>query len=199
MLADWRRVTAPALEPVTLDEAKTHLRVEHTAEDALIAALIAVARERLEETTGRALITQGWQLRLPGWPADGLIRLPRPPALAVSSIAYQDVDGATQTLSASAYDVVTAAEPGCVVLTPTASWPGASLWPGLPITVAYTCGYGATLASVPAPLRQAMLLLIGHLYAHREAVIVGTISSVLPMTVEYLLGPYRMLLGQEYP
>lgn len=198
MRPDWRRVTAPSKEPVSLEEAKEHLRVDHSAEDMLIAALITTAREQLEELTGRAFITQGWQLALPWWPAASVIRLPRPPALAVSAITYVDEDGAAHTMSSSDYSVVTTVEPGCVVLTPDGDWPSATLYTGLPITVAYTCGYGTTPGNVPAPLRAAMLLTIGHLYTHREAVVTGTISSVLPMTVDYLIAPYR-LNREEYP
>jgi uncharacterized phiE125 gp8 family phage protein len=62
------------------------------------------------------------------------------------------------------------------------------------VAVEYTAGYGDTAADVPAPLRQAMLLMIGHWYEHREAVITGSISTGLPLAARALLAPYRVML-----
>ena len=63
-------ITPPAVEPVTLADAKAHLKVDTTDDDALITALITAARARAEWHTGRALITQSWTLWLDAWPAE---------------------------------------------------------------------------------------------------------------------------------
>src|SRR5690554_6904374 len=117
------RVTQPAEEPVTLVEAKTHLRVDATDEDALISSLIASAREHVEAFQLRALVTQTWRLSLDRFPRGRVIRLPRPPLQSVTSITYTDPGGAQQTLSNTLYDVDTDSEPGRIVLKDDADWP----------------------------------------------------------------------------
>src|SRR5690606_23947827 len=89
-----RRTTDPASEPLTLEEAKAHLKVEVAADDAYITALITAARMTLEEWTGRAFIEQVWEARLDAFPCgDAPIVLPRPPLIAVSLISYIDPNG----------------------------------------------------------------------------------------------------------
>lgn len=197
MNAQWRVTGAPAVEPVTLDEAKQHLRVDASDEDALIAALISAARIRLEEHCERAFITQTWRLSLSGWPVSGEIVLPRPALLTVTGITYVDSANVTTTYDAANYAVVTDAEPGIVMLKSGCSWPSAELMVGLPVRVAYTCGYGSIAANVPGPIRAAMLLLVGHLYENRESVTAQNLQ-VLPQGVEWLVEPYRITYLQEY-
>lgn len=199
MESSWRRTVEPVNEPVTTAQAKAHLRVEHSADDDLIDALVMAARQRLEEETGRAWITQTWQLTLLNPPAGRAIRLPRPPLISVTSVTYRDADGDTQTLAGSDYQVVTQVSPGLVWLSVNSGWPSGpndgtlGLW-----TVTYTAGWGATAATVPGPLVQALLLLVGHLYENREAVVVGSNAIKLPMAVDWLVMPFR-LARQEYP
>jgi len=69
-------ISPPAVEPVTLDEAKAHLKVDTTDDDALIATLISAARAKAEWHTGRAFVTQGWTLWLDRWPAADCQYLP---------------------------------------------------------------------------------------------------------------------------
>ncbi len=197
--ASWQLVTGPTVEPLTTAEAKSHLRVDVTDDDTLIDALVKAARQRLEEETSRAFITQTWRLNLSSWPCHGIIRLPRPPLATVVSVIYTDVDGVARTWAATNYHTLLTMEPGAIVLPPLGGWPGESLYTGLPIAVQYTCGYGATAASVPEPLRVALRMLLGHWYENREAVAVAAMQVLkLPMSVEWLLDPYRMPL-QEYP
>src|SRR3954462_13141 len=104
-------VPAPATEPLTLAEAKLHLREnDTTSQDGLIADLARAARQFVENETGRSLITQQWRLTLARFPAFGeCIRLGRPPLISVESLKYYDSSGALQTLSPSAYYVDTSA------------------------------------------------------------------------------------------
>lgn len=182
-------ITAPAAEPLSLVEAKSHLRADGTDEDALISSLIAAAREQVQTVTRRALVTQTWSLKLDSFPA--LIEVPRPPLITVASITYVDVGGDTQTLAASRYTVDADSEPGRIVPVYGDAWPATRSVPNA-VTVQFDAGYGAA-ADVPQPIKQAMLLLIGHWYEHREAVNVGNITNVMPMAVESLLFPYRVL------
>lgn len=185
-------VTPPASEPLTLAEVKAHLRVKHASEDALITALIATARQHLEGLAahdgilGRALITQTVKLTLDAFPACGLIDLPRPPLLAVTAITYLDPDAAEQALATSVYAVDTAGLVGRVRRRAGQSWPETLADLGA-VAITYTAGYGVA-AAVPQPIKQAMLLLIGHWYMSRTPVGVTAES----FAVEALLAPYRV-------
>ena len=186
-----KRTSAPAVEPVSVAEARAHLRVDSTAEDALIAGLISAAREWVEQSTRRSLITQTWRLRLEELDDDECIELPRPPLQSVSSFVYVDSAGNSQTWASSNYLVSTDCEPGELSVVFGEVWPPIREQEDA-VTITYVAGYGATGASVPAPLKTAILLLVGHWYANRETVNIGNIMSVLPFTVESLISPYRV-------
>lgn len=189
--AGWALITQAAQEPLSVEEAKEHLRVEVDAEDALIADYIAAARAWAEEYTGRALVTQTWQAHFAGWPADGVLELPKPPLQSVTWVKYTTDDGVTRTLGTSVYRVVTGREPGSVVLAPDQGWPSETLDAGLPVAVEFVCGYGAADA-VPAGIRQALRWLVGHMTENREAVTMGTTSPQrVPMSAQWALDPHR--------
>ena len=186
-------ITAPATEPVSTSEAKSHLRVDTTADDTLIGTLITAARQHVENHLRRALITQTWELVMDAFPAGDVIRLPRPPLVSVTSIKYTDVAGSESTFSSAAYVVDTDSTKGRVVLKSGESWPSDTLAAANGVRVRYVAGYGAASA-VPHPIRQAVLLLIGTLYENRESVLVaqGVTVAQLPFGVEALLMPYRI-------
>ncbi len=194
--AAWTQVTGPVAEPLSLEEIKEHLRVDAADEDALIADYIAAARGAAEAYTGRAFVTQTWQAHFTGWPADGVLELPLPPLQSVAWVKYTPVlagggAGVLTTLSASVYRVVTALEPGCVVLAPNQSWPSETLDAGLPVVVQFVCGYGAA-AAVPAGVKQALRWLVGHMSENREAVTMATSSpQQVPMSARWALDPHR--------
>ena len=181
-------VTAPAVEPLTLAEAKGHLRVTTTDEDALITALIVAAREYAETFTRRALITQTWDLTLDSFPSE--IVMPMPALQSVTSITYIDVDGASQTLPTTEYTVDIKSAPGRIVEAYGKAWP--TTRPVInAVTVRFVAGYGLAV-SVPKSIVQGMLMHIGHMFANRESVNIGNISSEVPMTTEYLYMPHRV-------
>jgi uncharacterized phiE125 gp8 family phage protein len=177
---------AATSEPVTLSEAKAHLRVDETADDAVIGAMISAARQMAENYTQRSIAEQSWTLSLDGFPADAIV-LPRPPAASVEKILYVDPDNNSLELADTVYEVITAVEPGLVILKPSQSWPATRDCPAA-VQVEYTAGY----AAVPVAVKHAILLLIGHLYAFREPVIAGATVVPVPMAVEALLAPYRV-------
>lgn len=187
-------ITAPAIEPVTTAEAKAHLRVDIADDDTLIDNLVKAAREQAESFTGRALLTQTWEYALDGFPAENHIDLPKPPLQSVTSVTYYDTDGAAHTFAATSYYVDKSMEPGRLVLDYGETWPSETLRPSSgAVVIKFKAGYGDAATTVPQSIRQAILLLVGHWYEAREAIIVGTISTELPMTVKYLLWPSRML------
>jgi len=181
-----RRTSSPGTEPVSLAEAKLHLRVDHDAEDALISALIVSARTDCEDRLQRSLITTGWEWTLDAFGDLGYI--PRPPLVSVTSLKYFDAAGTLQTLDPSAYLVDPGGEqPGR--LEPVTQWPFAQDRLNA-VTVAYQAGYGSNAADVPAPIRQWILLAVGDMYANRER------SSDRPAVgqdfADGLLDPYRV-------
>lgn len=196
MKVDARRLkmtTAPATEPVTEAEAKLHCRVDHSTEDAIFTRLIEVARRQCEGISGRAFITRTYTQYLDCWPGCE-IELLYPPLLGITSIKYyDDAGGAAVTVNASNYLVDTISEPGRVVLKNSGSWPSVSLREINGVEIIYTAGFGAA-NDVPDEYKQAMLLLIGHLYENRESVVLqqGISMVQVPQAVEWLLQTNRV-------
>jgi uncharacterized phiE125 gp8 family phage protein len=182
------RTSDPANDPVSLADAKNHLRVDISDDDTLISALITAAREHVEEATRRALITQTWRLSLDQFPADDEIELPRPPLQSVSSIIYTDKDDTTSTLATSVYEVDTDGQPGRVKLAYGEDWPSDTLAETNPVKITFVAGYGDNASDVPQRWQQAILLLVGHWYENREAIVTGGgIPKELPLAVQSLI------------
>lgn len=198
-------VSGPSVAPITLEECKAHLKVDDTTDDALIDALIAVVLQYLDGQDGilgRGLVTQTWDYTIDRFPPDIIwyndfgywsqepIMLPLRPVQSISSISYVDSDGATQTYSASNYSLSadTNSMPR-VDLGYSLTWPTTRQQRDA-VTVRFIVGYGDVGSDVPEPIRQAMLLMIGHLYENRQTVSVGAMTEI-PFTANALLAPYR--------
>lgn len=191
-IAPWSlyTVTAPTAEPVSRTEAKAHLRVDTSDDDTYIDTLITVARRRVEADSLHALLTQTLELRLSGFPSGNAIELPAPPLQSVTSVKYTDADEAVTTVATSVYAADTYSTPGRVVLKAGQSWPVFTPSPANPVTIRYVAGW-TSAGAVPADLRQAVLLLVGHLYEHREPVNIGNIVTPLPLAYDSLIAEYR--------
>jgi uncharacterized phiE125 gp8 family phage protein len=197
----YRRTEAPTVEPLTLAEAKEHVRLDTLDGadlDAQVADLLADARSRIEGYTERALLEQTWEARLDDfWGAADLL-LPRPNLLTVTEIAYlataaadpDDEDDWT-VVSPTVYEVDVVSVPGRVRLRPAQSWPTAYARAGA-VRVTWTAGYGDEEQDVPGDVRRACRLLLGHYDRNREAVITGTIATELPEGVKALLDLERI-------
>lgn len=184
----------PQEEPISLDEAKDHIRVIGEDEDLLIQSLITAAREWCEGFQQRAYVAQTRRLTLDRWPRGRTIHLPRPPLQSVTSIVYTDREGAQYTIETESYIVDTDAEPGRIVLAYGASWPSVALRPAAGVEITYVAGYGDA-SDVPQKVKQAMLLLVGHWYEHREAVLTGAMSKEIEFAVHSLLWQDRVFYG----
>jgi uncharacterized phiE125 gp8 family phage protein len=174
------RVTAPVATPVSLAEARAHCRAD-TADDTLLQVYLDAAVAHLdgaEGILGRCLVTQTWEVTLDAFPAE--IVVPLPTLQSVTSITYRDPAGSTQTVDSADYRVsgqrITCAD----------GWPDTDGEHGA-VTVRFVAGYGLA-ASVPAAIKAAILLLVGDLYANREA---GGEEIVDNPAVKRLLAPYR--------
>ena len=155
--------TAVATEPISVAEAKLHLRVDHSTEDTLISALITAAREECEHLLERALAPQTLELSIDEFPDDG-IKLLRPPVSSITSIIYVDGDGDEQTMDALTYYLDNSQEPCWVIPVYGGSWPSTRAEANA-VRVTYVAGY----ATCPEAIRAWMLLRVGTLYRHREA------------------------------
>jgi uncharacterized phiE125 gp8 family phage protein len=183
-------ITPPAEEPVSLAEAKLHLRVDVSDDDALINGLIQAARERAEDILRRALITQTWELTLDQFPSGDEIELPFPPLQSVASIKYTNSNGDESVFSSDDYIVDTAEEPGKVVLAYGSTWPSVTLYPTGAVAVRYVAGYGEA-ADVPQTFKQAMLLMAGEWYENRENATQPR-QAEIPLAAKNLLWPRRV-------
>lgn len=160
---------------LTLAEAKLWLKVSQALTDAEVADLQRECLEAGEKHTQRTWLTGTFTLRLPGWPSDGEIVIPRPPLVSVEAVKYYDVDGVERTLSAALYRVTASRTAGRVTLKSTSEWPDLEddARP-FPVSVEFTAGYGATGAALPGPFVSGYRLLLTHLFQNRSQEETGT-------------------------
>lgn len=181
---NYRVTISPIFEPVSLDEAQAHCRsIDDTAENATLTGLITAAREYCEMYTRRALAPQTIELYLDYFPA--VIKLPMPPVTSVTSIAYKDYLGTETTIAATDYIVDTVN--GCINQAYGKSWPSFTPYVSNPIKITYVTGY----VTAPETIKQAMKLLIGDWYIHREATAVE-VSKPIEFSVKNLLSLHRV-------
>jgi uncharacterized phiE125 gp8 family phage protein len=180
---------APAVEPLSLAEAKAFLRMETGDDDALITALIAGARLHIEGQTQLALITQSWRMVFDRWPKHGRIAVRPAPLKAVTAARVYDLHGNAQTVDTQAF--VPDLGASMLAFVPWAVPVPTRIAAGIELDV--TVGFGAAAADVPEPLRQAVRLLVAHWYENRGLIAAAGETALLPSTVTALIAPYRML------
>lgn len=183
-----QRTTEPAAEPVSVAEAKAHLRVTSQDDDVLIAELIRAARQWFEEQTYRALVSQTWDLTLDRFPAGrDPIRVPRAPLIGVTSLVYTDAAGTSQTWAASEYLVSATRSPGVIRPASGRTWPGVDDRPDA-VRVRFVAGYG-TPADVPSPIKSAIKLMVGQAYEFREE-LTERPTQALPLGAQRIMAMY---------
>lgn len=199
------RITGPAEEPVSLEEAMAFLRVDNADEAPLIESMIQTARELVENYTGRALFTQTFKLVMDDWPEEEArtrihyyeilsnyrryIALDRSPLASVESVKYYPASGAAQaTLSAATYTALTGQMPGLVFLNSTETWPDLYDRPDA-VEVNFTAG-AAAVDAVPGVLRSAVLLALHNLYENRSPT--GPTMTELPFSLKSMLESQRV-------
>lgn len=191
MLQIYQRTAEPAEEPVSVAELLDFIKAV-PQETALVKALGSVAREFVEEQTGRALVTQTWKLTKSGWPFERLV-LERTPLASVTSVKYYPSDGGAQaTLSTDVYRVINAGPNthSWIELIDGQSWPELAARSDA-IEVVFISG--TAKASVKKQLVQAVCLLTKHLYdAGRNPVNVGNIVNEIPYTLRDFIAAQRV-------
>lgn len=187
------QTSAPAVEPVSTSEMKSHSRIDISTDDTLLGTYIKAATQRFEIESRRALITQTWVLRLDRFPTSGSepILLPRPPVQSVTSVAYIDGDGDSQTWDSSKYVLDSTSEPGRIYPAYGESWPSTRDIENA-VTITYVAGYGDASTDVPQDIIQAIEMLAAHWYEHRESVSMGTIVTNVPQSWDFLVAPHRV-------
>ena len=191
----YKRTTEPTSEPITTAEAKSHCRVDHTADDTYIDTLIATARRWCEDYRNTTAFTTTWTLKLDCFPSrdsyygsleTGRIDLPMPPVASVTSVAYIDDNGDSQTVSASDYTLDNSGTlRASIYPAHGVTWPSTRAQRGA-VTVVYVAGAAAT-GAIPPTFKHAVKLLVGHWYENREGVLTGTISKEIEFSVKALL------------
>lgn len=178
-----RLVTPPDGFPVTAAEAKAACRVLHDDEDGYFDLLIAAATDHVERFTGRAILPQTWEMVLDAF-SDAIL-IPRGPVTEIEAISYFDSDEAEQTVSTSTYVLDDVSDPQWVVRGSAYSWPVVA--DGVNnVTIRFVAGY----ETMPAALKQAILLLVAHWYRNREAASDKAMAE-MPHSVEALLVNFR--------
>jgi len=162
-----------------------------STEDDYFESLITAARQRIEDWLGRALITQTWYFYFDRFDVGAKFTLEKGTLQSVTSVKYTDSDDDDTTIAATVYEANTAAVPGEVVLKYDQSWPTPTLKTVNPIVIEAVVGYGATAATVPKTVRQALLILCQDMYEQRGETIVGTIVAKIDW-LSALLAPERL-------
>ena len=206
-------ITAPAVEPVTLAEMRTHLRLhgDDTSENDLLTDLIQEARQEIEQRISRAMIEQTWQLTIDHWPHGrepwwegtkeahihvlhgnyGWLVLPKSPLISVESVTVYDEDSTAQSINvAQTFDIDTAQEPGRLALKSGQTWPVA-LRPTNAIEVVYKARFTTSADDVQGPLKRAVRNLAAYAYQYR-----GDCSSEAAMLgagVKGVVDQYKVL------
>lgn len=179
-------VTAATTDPITLEEVKEALRIDHSDEDPWLKSLISAATRYVERVSSRQLINATYRLSLDSFP-DFEIRLPKPPLSSITTVAYVNTAGSSTTVSSTAYDVDTYSEPGRLTPSFNDTWPATRNEINA-VNITYVAGYGAAASNVPATTKHALKLLIAHWNENREAVLTGVASKEVEFAVNALLG-----------
>jgi uncharacterized phiE125 gp8 family phage protein len=181
------RTVAPTVEPVTLVDAKAHLRITHSSEDGLICGLIRAAREDVERTTGMALIDQTWRLVLDRWPADNFVMLMRHPVRQVLSVTMFGSEGAAAIVNPADYQLDILSRPARIHFDRAPD----RLRTMNGVEIDFRAGFGEAGTDVPDLLKRAMLLLVAHWYEFRTSFGPDDQPVSYPGGYDRLLAGYR--------
>lgn len=194
-MASLRLRTGPTTEPITLDELKAHLRITYIDEDDIIESYLVAARVYVENYCERSLFTQTWDYytdRFP--PGDEPFVLSRGQYASVSTFTYKDTASVQQTLTSTDYQIESSRDRFRVYPALDEVWPDTDLSIDN-VNFRFVAGW-STVAAIPRPLKQAIMILAANWYKHRESIVTGTIVQDVPHSVEALLSDY---VTRPYP
>lgn len=178
---------APAVAPVTVVEVKTDLKIEHDAEDTLLADLILAATDYVSNVIGKSLVTQTWALSMRR--VCNRVNLPVFPAQSIASISYYDASNVSQSLVVGDFYIYSGEDWAYIEPKAGTQWP--AMYDRLDaITITFVAGFGDA-AAVPVTIKQAIRLIAAHWYRNRSPTVTGTIVSKVPMSADSLLSVHR--------
>ena len=187
----YQITSQPAIEPITLSEAREHLRNEGlTADDDYLTTLITVSRKWVENYTSRALITQTWKQSWDFVPMCGTFELAMNPVQSISAFTYVDENGDTQNYST--YQTDLQSDVARLVPNVSTTFPSTELGLVNAINITFICGYGDDAEDVPMDIRHAIKILIGYFYDDNRSGVYMDKTIPVPKIVEYLLTNYRL-------
>ena len=189
----WEQISPPEELALDFNLVKAHLRQIDTSEDEYIRMLVQAATEVVESKTNRAFINRPIRYTRQGWPCHrDSLELPVHPVSDITSVKFFDTSGSVSTWDSSRY-FIGKANVGYIAPV------NGELWPYLynydnEITVEYIAGYGDTHESVPPSVKAAIMYLVGHFFANREPIVVGTaiLANKVPFTLQYILNTLRI-------
>ena len=180
-------VGEPAVEPVSVADAKDHLRLDHERDDTLLQGLIRAARGHVEHETGLAMIEQSWRRYLDDWPVNRCVPLARHPVRRVTDVSLYDADGVPHAMPGDWMRLDTVSRPARLLVSDAVP-PGAAM---NGIEIEFVAGLAETPAEVPDGLRRAVLLLVAHWYEFRGAVSPDRQPVSIPPGFDRLVAPYK--------
>lgn len=183
-------LAGPELEPISVAEAKLYLRVDHDAENDVIAALITTARLHVERVTRRAIMQQTWRLYADDLSKNNMLEIGIGPVREVIQALCYDQDGDPFVIAPEDYIVDVSSVPARIKFHFRSKPDRPRLLNGYEID--FIAGFGSTTLDIPADLRQAVIMLVAHWYENRSAVTNGMSASVTPKGVCDLIQPYRV-------
>lgn len=204
-------LTSPAIEPVSLEEIKEHLRITHDDDDLLLTELISAARHEFESVTGLALISQAWRCWYDaplfgdglGWwdgVREGMLpkaavpafTLAPSPVLSLTSVKFYSISDVETVWSESNYQLDAISRPGRVAVKSNAQWP-TSLRSVNAFAIDLTAGFGATENDVPADIRHAIKMMAAFRYDHRGESLSSEALAALQDIFRPILRRYKLL------
>lgn len=210
-----RVIEPPISEPITLDLARQHLRLDtygsspegHYDDELIQTFYLPAAREYCELLSGRALARQQLQFDFQSFPQTCVayarpgIKLPLGPALSLVDFVYTDGDGVVQTISEGGYQIDLYRDNGYIYPPGGQVWPTTQLGNVNAVSIRYIAGYDDDAASplerkMPIRYKQAILLMLGHFYENRsETEVFAQVPKELALGVRALLMPDALRNG----
>ncbi len=186
-------ITKPAVEPVMLAGAKSHLRIDITDEDVFVSELIVAARQYLEQICGLRLITQSWRQYEDCWPNSHVLNLELRPVKSVQAITVYDADGTPSVIPPTDYQVDAYSQTARIHMPGGVSAGQSSIQAMNGIEVDFTVGFGDTGVDVPDTLKRAILMLVAHWYEFRGAISPQEQPVSIPPGFETLIASFKRI------
>ena len=178
---------------ITLAEAKIHLRVGDSGDDAYITSLIFAAQNVIENYCNINLMQRSVIQTCDTW-EDTKILLISPPAnsgqVILTSVQYYNTANVIATDTLGNYILDNGSTPPRLELKQDKTYPKTYERNGA-IRVTYLCGVSAA-NKIPVALKQAALIFVGQFYENRQIDIVGRTVGTIPTAAKFLMEPYRI-------